>query len=122
VPAHLLDGPLDATVRVVFCVYGCSGLSLADLAERLRAVVPVPLTRRVGRWRGEYYRWSGDEGEDLLLQANVPDEAGVPVEPGAPAHEPLVYATNLPAHVGAALARVDALRLLSADVASVPVG
>jgi hypothetical protein len=105
---------------VTFSVYDCVGVPLPVAAERLRQVLPVPLARRRGARRGEYYRWSGDGGADLLVQANVVDEAGIPVEPLAAAYEALVYATDLPAGLQAALADVDGLRLLATDVVALP--
>src|SRR4051794_5325935 len=87
---------LHDVLHVAFHVYGWNALSISVAAERLRRVVPLPLSGRHGTRRGEYYRWSGADGADLLLQANVPDEDGLPLEPDAPAHAPLVYATGLP--------------------------
>ena len=111
---------LHDVLHIDFHVYGWNALSISVAAERLRRVVPLPLAGRHGTRRGEYYRWSGADGADLLLQANVPDEDGVPLEPDAPAHAPLVYATGLPEAVLAVLATVEGLILITADVVAVP--
>lgn len=106
-------------LRVAFHVYATPGLSLGVAAERLRQTVPVPLAGFIGTHRGEYYRWTHDD-TDLLLQRNVPDEDGQAADPVAPVHEVLLYGTNLPEPVISALARVEGLRLLTAEEVHVP--
>ena len=107
-------------IPVAFHVYSWSVVPLPVAAERLHRVVPFTLTRHHGARRGAYYRWSGDDGADLLLQTNVLDENGQPVEPDAPVHAPLVYATGLPREVNLGLAGIEGLTLLSAEVVTVP--
>jgi len=107
-------------LRVAFHVYCWPGLPLQLAADRLRLAVALPLSSRHGPRRGPYYRWSGDDGADLLLQANVPDESGLPLEPEAPVDALLVYATGLPESVHAALAAIEGLALVTADVVAVP--
>jgi|tagenome__1003787_1003787.scaffolds.fasta_scaffold20502568_2 hypothetical protein len=107
-------------VQIAFHVYAWLGGPVPVAADRLRTVVPLSLVRRQGALRGEYYRWSGEDGADLLVQANVVDEDGVPLEPLAPAHASLVYATGLPGDVHAALDNIGVLTPISADVVTVP--
>jgi hypothetical protein len=110
----------DGASLVEFRVYRCPGLALPVVAELLRELVPLPLARRTGSVRGEYYRWSGDDGPDLLVQTNVVDEDDLPLEPGAAAHEVLLYVTEPPGPVLAALAALDGLTLVATDVVEVP--
>lgn len=108
------------TIRVAFHVYSWSLVPLPVAAERLHRVVPFTLNRHYGERRGAYYRWSGDDGADLLLERNVLDENGQPIEPDAPVHAPLVYATGLPKEVHLGLAGIEGLTLLAAELVTVP--
>jgi hypothetical protein len=104
-----------AAVAVVrFALYG-SLHPAPVVAERVARALPVPLEEHVGWLRGTYYRWTGSDTADVLVQENVSDEAGCPVEPGHPAQRTLVYATALGDAGYAALARVDGLCLLESD-------
>ncbi len=111
---------VSEVLRLAFHVYCWPALSLPVAADRLRRAVPLPLSARHGAVRGAYYRWSGDDGTDLLLQANVPDEDGLPLEPEVPAWAPLVYATGVPESVLAALAAIEGLTPVTTDVVAVP--
>lgn len=107
----------DLAVR--FYLYGWRHLPLASAAQRLSRVVDVVFEHRAGSFRGAYYRWSADDGGDLLIQENVADEEGVLVERAHPEHSALVYATGLDDRVYEALEQVDGLELLQAEVVHV---
>jgi hypothetical protein len=101
---------------VRFNLYGSPDLPLAVAAERVARALAVPLARSTSRLRGIYYRWTGPEAADVVVQANVRDDEGVLVEPDQPMHVALVYATGLDDAGYQALARVEGLRLLDAEV------
>jgi hypothetical protein len=107
-----ISTPTVAALR--FALYG-SLHPVPVVAELVARAVPVPLEKHVGWLRGTYYRWTGSDTADVLVQKNVSDEAGCPVEPEHPADRTLVYATALDDAGYAALARVDGLRLLQSD-------
>jgi hypothetical protein len=103
-------------VAVRFTLYGCPDLPLDAVAGRVARALAVPLETRSSRLRGTYYRWIGREAADVLVQANVPDEDGVLMEPAQAPHAALVYATGLDDAGYEALARVDDLHLLEEEV------
>ncbi|HVN13212.1 MAG TPA: hypothetical protein VMT69_14040 [Kineosporiaceae bacterium] len=100
------------TLGIRFYLYGSACLPLVAMAERVTAAVQLPLGRRVSSVRGTYFRWSGDHGADIVVQANVADEDGRLVEADHPVHGVLVYATGLPEASYQALDEVDGLELL----------
>jgi hypothetical protein len=103
-------------VAVRFNLYGCPDLSLDVVARRVARALAVPLESRTSPVRGVYYRWTGRNAADVLLQANVPDEEGVLVEPAHATFAALLYATGLDDEAYDALARVEGLCLLDAEV------
>jgi hypothetical protein len=108
--------PTAGAVAVRFNLYGWPGLPLAAVAEHVARALGIPLRRRTSGLRGVYYRWTGSGAADVVVQANLADEEGALVEPGYPAHGALVYATGLNDAGYEALAQVEGLRLLDAQV------
>jgi hypothetical protein len=93
---------------------GWRDLPLAVAAERIARAVAVPFDQRTSPFRGAYYRWSSEGGADILIQANVAEEA-LPVETSH-AYTALVYATGLDDGGYDALARIEGLELLDAEI------
>jgi hypothetical protein len=108
------------TVVVRFALYCGPHLPIAVAARRVARALSVPLEVRDSPLRGAYYRWTGSGAADVLVQANVPDDDGVRLEPECPAHAALVYATGLDEAGYQALAEVAGLYLLDSDVLLVP--
>lgn len=104
------------SLAVRFYLYGSRHLPIALTAERVQRALGLPLQLHVSSLRGVYHRWSGEDGADILVQANVADEEGRLVETLHPGHSALVYATGLPDAGYQALAEVDGLDLLDADI------
>lgn len=104
------------SVAVRFNVYGWPDLPLPMAARRVARALAVPLESRTSPFRGAYFRWTGSEAADILVQANIPDEEGVLVEPAHTSFAVLVYATGLDEAAYEALARVEGLCLLDAEV------
>jgi hypothetical protein len=103
-------------VAVRFTLYCGPQLPPAVAARRVARALGRTLESRTSSLRGPYYRWTGSGAADVLVQANVPDDDGVRIEPECPAHAALVYATGLDEADYQALAAVEGLRLLDSDV------
>lgn len=102
-----------AAVR--FTLYG-SMHPASVAADHVARALTVPMKAYRGRLRGTYHRWTGSDAADVLVQANVPDEEGCPVERCHPTYPTLVYVTALDDDSHDALARVGGLRLLESEV------
>ena len=101
-----------AGALVRFHVYGWRELAVPAAAGRVVATLALPLTRRQGAARGVYYRWSGRDGCDLLLQSDIAQDH--------PGHATLLYATSLADELYDRLARLPGLDLLDARALFVP--
>jgi hypothetical protein len=103
-------------VAVRFTLYGCPELPLPIVARRVAHALAVPLESRTSSLCGVYYRWTGYDVADVLVQGNVIDEDGALLEPGYHASAALVYATGLDEAGYDALALVEGLELLDSEV------
>jgi hypothetical protein len=115
-----MKAPTEGAVTVRFNLYGCFDVPIDVVARRVGRALGVRMERRSSGLRGIYFRWTGPEAADVLVEANVADEDGVLIQPGHPAHGALVYATGLHDADYGALAHVEPLRLLDQDVLLLP--
>lgn len=77
--------------------FGWRHITLEVVARQVSAALGVPLELHDSSFRGgDYYRWDGTHGEELILQSNVLDADGIPDVEEFPDHSVLLYATELP--------------------------
>jgi hypothetical protein len=77
--------------------YGWRSGRLADVAFEVGRALSIELEARSSLYRGEYYRWHGDDRADIILQENfIDDDDGLPTDSEHPDHVVLLYASRLP--------------------------
>jgi hypothetical protein len=79
-----------------FVTFGWRTGSLDDRAEQLQRALDVELEPRGSLYRGEYYRWDGADGAEIVLQENfIEADDGLRCYDQYPEHVVLLFGTDL---------------------------
>jgi hypothetical protein len=76
--------------------YGWKNTDVDGVAREVEQALSIEFEPRSSLYRGEYYRWHGDDRADIILQENVIEEDdGLPTDDEHPEHVVLLYASRL---------------------------
>lgn len=99
-----------------FDLYGSRELDLAAAADVVaRAVDAAAELHDSGYHGGDYYRITGHQGWEILVQENFEDEEGYLAEPDFPDHLVLVYVNGAGDESSGRVSQVDGLEMLRSD-------
>jgi hypothetical protein len=77
--------------------FGWGSARFDEVAHEVGRALSIDLEPRSSLYRGEYYRWHGDDRADIILQENfIEDDDGLPTDSEHPHHVVLLYASRLP--------------------------
>jgi hypothetical protein len=76
--------------------YGWTDGTLDGVAQAVERALSIEFEPRSSLYRGEYYRWHGDDRADIILQENfIEDDDGLPTDSEHPEHVVLLYASRV---------------------------
>jgi hypothetical protein len=76
--------------------YGWRTGTIDGVAQEVQGALSIEFEPRSSLYRGEHYRWHGDNRADIILQENfIEDDDGLPTDAEHPDHVVLLYASRL---------------------------
>jgi hypothetical protein len=97
--------------------YGWTDGSVDGVAREVERALSIELEPRSSLYRGEHYRWHGDNRADIILQENfIEDDDGLPTDSEHSGHIVLLYASRLPDEWFDRLAQVQGAERLESRV------
>jgi hypothetical protein len=77
--------------------YGWKSATMDEIADVVAQVLSIEFEPRSSLYRGDYYRWHGENQADIILQENfIEDDDGLPTDSDHPQHVVLLHASRLP--------------------------
>lgn len=101
--------------------YGWKTAGLDSVAGAVEKALSIQFEPRSSLYRGEHYRWHGEDRADILIQENfIEEDDGLPTDDEHPDHLVLLHASRLPDEWFRRLARVPGAERLTSTVMPEP--